>query len=80
MCVQISSITVITLKQQEILTSLTATIKSTVLIYVSQISIVESAKLEVSGALVFPGAPAPITDISGIIKNNEMPRIFLNSL
>merc|ERR1719228_2520834 len=56
---QISSITVITLEQANLFSAQVLTIQSTVLIYVSQISIVESKKFEVGGAITFPGAPDP---------------------
>jgi len=55
---QITSITVITLEQSNMISAQVLTIQSTVLIYVSQISIVESKKFEVGGAITFPGAPA----------------------
>jgi len=55
----ISSITVITLEQTNLISAQVLTIQSTVLIYVSQISIVESKKFEVGGAITFPGAPEP---------------------
>merc|ERR1719278_1657547 len=60
----ISSITIITLEQTNLISAQVLTIQSTVLIYVSQISIVESKKFEVGGAITFPGAPdpAPVND------------------
>ena len=49
----IESITIISFEQKATLMSLMSTIKFTVFIYVSQISIVESKKLEIAGALKF---------------------------
>jgi len=60
---KISSVTVITLEQKNTLISLVMTMKSTVLIYVSQITIVESNKLEVAGALKFKGDSGTIDDV-----------------
>jgi len=60
---KISSVTVITLEQKNTLISLVMTMKSTVLIYVSQITIVESNKLEVAGALKFKGDSGTIIDV-----------------
>ena len=59
----LTSITIITFEQKSILFSLIATIKSTVLIYISQISLVESNKLKIGGALAFPGAETTIDKI-----------------
>ena len=63
----ISSITIITLEQTNLISAQVLTIQSTVLIYVSQISIVESKKFEVGGEIKFPGAPAeaPEGDFEG---------------
>ena len=58
-----SSITVISLEQKATIITLISTIKSTVLVYVSQISIVESSKLEIAGALKFPGATNTIDNV-----------------
>ena len=59
----IKSITIISYEQETTLISLVSTIKFTVFIYVSQISIVESKKLEISGALKFPGATVTIDEV-----------------
>merc|ERR1712106_27453 len=59
----ISSVTIITFEERKTLRSLIITIRSTVLIYVSQISIVESKKLEVAGALKFEGDSATIDTV-----------------
>ena len=58
-----SSITVISFQQKATIITLISTIKSTVLVYVSQISIVESSKLEIAGALKFPGATNTIDSV-----------------
>merc|ERR1712106_835804 len=50
-------------EERKTLRSLIITIRSTVLIYVSQISIVESKKLEVAGALKFEGDSATIDTV-----------------
>merc|ERR1711892_691530 len=59
----ISSVTIITFEERKTLRSLIITIRSTVLIYVSQISIVESKKLEVGGALKFEGDSTTIDTV-----------------
>merc|ERR1712106_377988 len=59
----ISSVTIITFEEKTTLISLIITIRSTVLVYVSQISIVESKKLEVAGALKFEGDSATIDTV-----------------
>ena len=58
-----SSITVISFQQKATIITLISTIKSTVLVYVSQISTVESSKLEIAGALKFPGATNTIDSV-----------------
>ena len=57
----ISLITKIKSNVKSLITSQVATMKTTVLIYVSQISIIESAKFEIGGAITFPGA-TPLPD------------------
>ena len=59
----IESITIITFEQKNMFLSLIVTIKSTVLVYISQISLVESNKLKISGALSFPGAETTIDQV-----------------
>ena len=62
----IESITILSFEQEATLISLTATIQFTVFIYVSQISIIESAKLEIAGALAFPGATITIDQVEAV--------------
>ena len=62
----IESITILSFEQEATLISLTATIQFTVFIYVSQISIIESAKLEIAGALAFPGATITIDQVDAV--------------
>ena len=64
----IESITILSFEQEATLISLTATIQFTVFIYVSQISIIESAKLEIAGALAFPGATITIDQVDAVDK------------
>ena len=59
----VSSVTTIPLQQKNILLSLVSTIKNTVLIYISQISVVESNKLKIGGALAFPGATTTVDKV-----------------
>ena len=56
----LQSITVLSFEQQATLISIRGTLMFCVLIYVSQISIIESARLEIAGTLAFPGATITI--------------------
>ena len=47
--------TIISVEQSGVVMACSATIQFTVFLYVSQISIIESSKLEIAGALTFPG-------------------------
>ena len=51
----ISGVTTISVEQQGIIMACIATIQFTVFVFVSQISLIESSKLEIAGALTFPG-------------------------
>ena len=51
----ISEVTIISTEQSGIITACMSTIQFTVFLYVSQISLIESSKLEIAGALTFPG-------------------------
>ena len=62
----IADVTIISVEQQGIIMSCISTIQFTVLVFVSQISLIESSKLEIAGALTFPGAPASIVDVEGL--------------
>ena len=59
----ISSVTIISVEQKGIIMACISTIQFTVFVYVSQISIIESSKLEIAGALTFPGATASIFEV-----------------
>ena len=78
----ISSITVISFQQKATIITLISTIKSTVLVYVSQISIVESSKLEIAGALKFPGATNTIdsVDENNFAEQTTVLKAQLNNL
>ena len=73
----LKSITILSYEQKTTLESLTATIKFTVFIYVSQISIIESKKLEIAGALKFPGATVSIDEVD--VKDIEQQRTVLTT-
>ena len=51
----ISGVTIISTEQSGIIMACMSTIQFTVFLYVSQISLIESSKLEIAGALTFPG-------------------------
>ena len=59
----ISEVKIISLEQRGVIMSCISTIQFTVFVFVSQISIIESSKLEIAGALTFPGATASIFDL-----------------
>ena len=61
--IETNFIVVLSYEQRDLLISLTASIKFTVLVYVSQISIIESQKFEIDGAIVFPGTNVTIDDV-----------------
>ena len=61
--IEMTNITVFSFEQKDTIISLTASIKFTVLVYVSQISIVESQKFEIDGAIAFPGVNITIDEV-----------------
>ena len=56
----LQSIAVLSFEQQATLISIRGTFMFCVFSYVSQIFIIESARLEIAGTLAFPGATIPI--------------------
>ena len=61
--IETNQIEVLSYEQKNILISLTESIRFTVLVYISQISVIESQKFEIAGSIVFPGASISIDDI-----------------
>ena len=59
----IKTITIVTREQKDVYKSMCEGIQGDVLIYVSQIAIVESTKLEIGGALAFPGATTTVDQV-----------------
>ena len=59
----LASITIVTREQREVYSTMSESIQGDVLIYVSQISIVESKRLDIAGALAFEGATTTIDQI-----------------
>ena len=59
----LASITIVTREQKEVYSTMSESMQGDVLIYVSQISIVESKRLDIEGALVFEGASTTIDQI-----------------
>ena len=59
----IQSITIVTREQRDVFISMRESIQGDVLVYVSQISILESTKLQIGGALTFPGATTTIDQV-----------------
>jgi len=59
----ISKVTIISMEQKATIMSCISSFRFTVFVYVSQISIIESKKLDIAGALKFPGATASIFDV-----------------
>ena len=61
--IEANVIDVLSYEQKDTLISLTESIKFTVLVYISQISVIESQKFEIAGSIVFPGASISIDDV-----------------
>ena len=75
-----SSVTMLTMEQRNTIMSLTLTISSTVLVYVSQISIIESKKFEIGGAIVFPGASTAVIDKNDFAAKKTVLEVQLKNL
>ena len=68
----ITDVTIISVEQQGIIMSCISTIQFTVFVFVSQISLIESSKLEIAGALTFPGAPASLLDLENQSEETQI--------
>ena len=68
----ISGVTTISVEQRGIIMSCISTIQFTVFVYVSQISLIESSKLEIAGALTFPGATVSIENVENESEETQI--------
>ena len=68
----IAAVEIISVEQQGIIMSCISTIQFTVFVYVSQISIIESSKLEIAGALTFPGATVSIENVENESEETQI--------
>ena len=67
----ISDIKILSMEQKATIMACISSIRFTVFVYVSQISIIESKKLEIAGALTFPGATTSIFDVAESDKTTQ---------
>ena len=71
----LQSVTVLSFEQQASLISIRGTLMFCVFIYVSQISIMESTRLEIAGALAFPGATITIDQVCQLLLTQPQHRL-----
>ena len=78
----LAEITIVTREQKEVYSTMSESIQGDVLIYVSQISIVESKRLDIEGALAFEGATTTIDqiDVNDFVQRTSVLKAQLTNL